>query len=199
LFATAISRIPSPLKSAVTIPTGFVPTPTVDDGVDGYTADISLGTIGIKITFDFPPPGAGLITAMEPTPTAAAKESGTEAVSFLELTNVVDSEAPFHVTREEGTNSAPSTVSVTPVAPGDMLTGDTISMNGTGLGAATAFVVVNVQDTSTTTKRRRHVFKRCAFAYRRAIGLFMNVPAFHSLFHIPTASTEARAGFAFLS
>jgi hypothetical protein len=50
--------------------------------------------------------------------------------------NDVVSEVPFRTTVEVATNPVPRTVSVTPVDPGVMLTGDTISTNGTGLFAA---------------------------------------------------------------
>jgi hypothetical protein len=68
-----------------------------------------------------------------PSPTAATKESGTLAVNFFELTNVVVSDIEFHFTTDVPTNPVPNTVSVTPVAPGFALTGATRSIYGTGL------------------------------------------------------------------
>src|SRR3984957_21118071 len=48
--------------------------------------------------------------------------------------NIVVSDIEFHFTTDVATNPVPSTVSVTPVAPGLALTGATRSIYGTGLG-----------------------------------------------------------------
>src|ERR1700733_13500154 len=85
-----------------------------------------------------PPPGVGLTTVIAPSPTAATKESGTLAVNSFELINAVVSDIEFHLTTDVATNPVPSTVSVTPVAPGLALTGATRSIYGTGLFEAEA-------------------------------------------------------------
>jgi len=93
---------------------------------------------------EVPPPSAGLTTVIAPSPTAATKESGTLAVNCVELTNVVVSDVEFHFTTDVGTNPVPSTVSVTPVAPGLALTGATKSIYGTGLFEAETLGAIKV-------------------------------------------------------
>jgi len=117
-----------------------------------------------KITPDLPPPGAGLATATDPRPIAATNASGTEPVSSVELTKVVLKEVPFQTIVEADTNPVPLTMSVTPVDPGFMLTGDTISTNGTGLLAALRFGVNNALIAITKTAKAKQRFKQGAIA-----------------------------------
>src|ERR1700738_4482425 len=106
----------------------------VELGVAGKFATGICEATGIYETFEVPPPGAGEVTVTVPSPTAATSASGTAAVNSRAFTNVVTSAAPFQCTVELDTNPAPRTVILTPVLPGVMLTGGTISTKGTDRG-----------------------------------------------------------------
>jgi len=168
LLATAMSEMPSPLKSAVSKPRGLVPTFTIEVGIEGNIVDTSAAATGTRITFDFPPPGPGLNTDTDPPPTAATNESGTEEVSSLELTKVVESDVLFQTIREVETNPVPFTVSVTAVDPGFMLIGDASSMNGTGLLAAQALGIEKAPNRIAAQEMSKHGFKHRAIILGRA-------------------------------
>jgi hypothetical protein len=82
----------------------------------------------------------------------------------VELTNVVLKDVPFQTIVEADTNPVPLTMSVTPVDPGIMLTGDTISTNGTGLLAAQRCGVNNALTAITETAKTKRRFKQGAIA-----------------------------------
>jgi hypothetical protein len=86
----------------------------------------------------------------------------------VELTNVVLKDVPFQTIVEADTNPVPLTMSVTPVDPGFMLTGDTISTNGTGLLAAQRCGVNNALTAITETAKTKRRFKHGAIAEGRA-------------------------------
>jgi hypothetical protein len=76
-------------------------------------------------------------------------------VSSVELTNVVLKDVPFQTIVEADTNPVPLTMSATPVDPGFMLTGETISTNGTGLlGPLTLGVKVELSAITATGRRK---------------------------------------------
>jgi hypothetical protein len=93
--------------------------------------------MGKNKTFDVPPPGAGLTTAMEAVLAEATSEAKIEAVSCEELTNAVVRETPFQVTKDPATNPVPFTVSVKPALPGATAVGNSGALiKGTGLDCA---------------------------------------------------------------
>jgi hypothetical protein len=143
----------------------MVPTFTEDVGDDGKLVVVSVAATGTKITLDFPPPGEGLATCTEPRPTAATNPLGTVAVSFVELKKVVVSVVPFQTTVDVDTNPVPLTVSTTPVDPGLMLTGETISINGTGLLAAQRFAAKTALSASTEIAPETRRFKKFAIDF----------------------------------
>jgi len=73
----------------------------------------------------------------------------------VELTNVVLKDVPFQTIVEADTNPVPLTMSATPVDPGFILTGDTISTNGTGLLAALTLGVKRELRAITAMGRRK--------------------------------------------
>jgi hypothetical protein len=131
-------------------------------GVERNEVDASGAATGTKITPDLPPPGAGLTTSTEPRPTAATNASGTEPVSSVELKNVVLKDVPFQTIVEADANPVPLTMSVTPVDSGFMLTGETISTNGTGLLGPLTLGVKGELNAITATGRRKPALKQRA-------------------------------------
>jgi hypothetical protein len=118
------------------MPFGVVPTLTALLAVDGNAVPLNVAATGMYSIFEVIPLEDGLTTVIEPRPTAATNASGTVAVNCLELTKVVVRAVPFQCTTEAGMKLAPRKVMVTPVLPGVMLTGEAISIKGTGFGAA---------------------------------------------------------------
>ena len=60
---------------------------------------LGIGLLIVKVrALEVPPPGVGLKTVIEAVPVAAMLAEGTVADKFVELTNVVASGAPFHMT-----------------------------------------------------------------------------------------------------
>jgi hypothetical protein len=94
----------------------------------------------------------------------------------VELTKVVLSEVPFQTIVEADTNPVPLTVSITPIEPGLMLTGDTISTKGTGLlAASTAGIKIELSAITAREKRARHFQQRAnARGYARGLDDTMN-------------------------
>src|SRR5262249_39656000 len=109
----AMSVLPSPSKSPV--------------ATSGYSLQVPLARIATrltgpftekKITFETPPPGAGLETVIDTVPMVATSEAGIDAVNCALLTNVVDRGLPFQFTTDVGANPAPLIVIVNPAEPG---------------------------------------------------------------------------------
>jgi hypothetical protein len=134
-------------------------------GDDGKLVVASAAATGTKITLDFPPPGAGVTTDTEPRPTAATNALGNAAVSFIELKKVVVSVVPFQTTLDVDTNPVPLTVSMTLVDPGFMLTGATMSTNGTGLLAAQRLAAKTALSAITETAPETRRFKKHAIDF----------------------------------
>ena len=82
---------------------------------------------------DVPPPGAALLTVMERFPGDATSLAGMDAVSWVELTNVVVRADPLTCTSDPLTKLLPLTVSVNPARPADTLAGEMLDMEGAGL------------------------------------------------------------------
>src|SRR6266850_1973300 len=91
--------------------------------------------------FDVPPPGAGLNTVTCAVPGLAMSESGIEALTCEDETNVVGRFEPFHRTIDPGMKLLPFTVSVNAGPPAVADVGLRLVVVGTGLVAA---VIVNV-------------------------------------------------------
>lgn len=62
--------------------------------------------------FEGPPPGAGLTTVMFWEPAAVRELAGTAAVMSSFVTNVVESELPFHCTNDDDKKFEPTTLRV---------------------------------------------------------------------------------------
>lgn len=82
---------------------------------------------------DVPPLGAGLTTVTCALPAVLMSVARTDAVSWILLTNVVASFAPFHSTEEVETKFDPLTVSVKLAPPARALLGESDVAFGTGL------------------------------------------------------------------
>src|SRR5450432_853066 len=123
------SSFPSPLKSPATAPQDpIAPALKVSLNVKAGTAV----TTGRNMRLDFPPPGAGVTTVIQPVPAAAVRVAGTAPVSFLLVTKVVVSCVELKNTCEVAVKFDPVTVSVNRAPPGVTATGPIASMNGTG-------------------------------------------------------------------
>jgi hypothetical protein len=75
------------------------------------TVATTLVTVKV-ITFEVPPPGAGLVTVTAGVPADAMLERGMTAVNCLELTKVVAGADPPKLTVEVATKFVPLIVSV---------------------------------------------------------------------------------------
>ena len=114
-FVTAMSGLPSLLKSAMATPRGFVPTLAAAPA----KAIVETGEATRKdCGFDNPPAGAGLLTVICPAPAVARSEARREALSCVVLTKVVVRLAPFHSTEAPLPNPAPLIVRLVAAAPG---------------------------------------------------------------------------------
>ena len=103
-------------ESEVTVGTGFV------------------AAVTLKFTeFDAPPPGVGFVTITAGVPTVATSTGRIEAVSCVELTNVVPRVTPPKLSVAPLTKPVPLIVNVNAVEPAAMLVGDKVVIVGTGL------------------------------------------------------------------
>ena len=84
--------------------------------------------------FDAPPPGVGFVTCIGAVPAVAMSVAGTEAVSCVELTNVVVRLLPFQLTTDPDTKLEPLTVRVKADPPAVALVGEIVLMAGVGFG-----------------------------------------------------------------
>lgn len=73
------------------------PSAIAEFGLSEAIAGIGLLIVKVR-ALEVPPPGVGLKTVIEAVPVAAMLAEGTVADKFVELTNVVASGAPFHIT-----------------------------------------------------------------------------------------------------
>jgi hypothetical protein len=78
---------------------------------------------GKKITFDVPPPGAGLVTVTEAVCAAATSAALMVAVNCELETKVVTRGLPSQFTVDPGTKPVPFTVTVKPPLPGATASG----------------------------------------------------------------------------
>jgi hypothetical protein len=83
---------------------------------------------------EVPPPGLGLVTAIGYVPAVARSAAASEAVSCEALTKVVARAVPPKVTVEAWTKPLPFTVTVWAGLPAAAWLGDTLLMDGAGLG-----------------------------------------------------------------
>src|SRR6266550_8328989 len=117
-FDTTKSSLPSPLKSPVTTEPGPAPK---SNGLLSTIEEVGIVT-SKKTTFEVSPPG--LTTFTEALPGLAMSEEKIFAVNRDLLTKVVPRALPFQFTTEPETNPVPSTVSVNPVPPGLIASGN---------------------------------------------------------------------------
>jgi len=140
VFTKVVARS-EPLKRTTEVPTKFEPltvimklgSPTLL--VVGTMPDV-VGTGFVTVRswlFDVPPAGVGLKTVIGKMPAAAISDAGIEAVTWVELTSVVDLFTPLNRTIELELKFVPLTVSVNPDAPANLLAGEMSVVVGTGL------------------------------------------------------------------
>jgi hypothetical protein len=119
----------SPLAPKFTIDPAMKPVP-VSVKVTGWPATPLVGLIEVSVGTGFgwlaivntkfvvvPPPGAGFVTVTFADPTVEMSDERIEAVSFVELTNVVAFAVPLKFTIEPDMKFVPLTVSVKPAPP----------------------------------------------------------------------------------
>lgn len=100
-------------------------------------SEVNAGTglLIVKVAvLDEPPPGAGLVTCTGAVPAVAISDAGTEAVSCVELTNVVVRLLPFQLATELDTKPEPFTVRVKAGPPAVELFGESVLIAGVGFG-----------------------------------------------------------------
>jgi hypothetical protein len=121
--------------------------------VSKVETDAVAWLIGKNKTFDVPPPGGGLTTAMEAVLTELTSEANMEADNCDELIKVVTRVLPFQVTADPATKPVPFTVSVKLALPGATVVGSGGALiNGTGLVCA-AERVETTRSASDTAER----------------------------------------------
>jgi hypothetical protein len=111
--------------------------PAVAEDGDSIVMDGAglLGALIVKLKFsDVPPPGAGLNTVTCAVPALAMSDAPMAACNCVPATYVVVRGNPFHLTTDPLMNPVPFTVSVNPTDPAVAEDGDSIVMDGAGLG-----------------------------------------------------------------
>ena len=83
--------------------------------------------------FDVPPPGVGFTTVRLNMPPVVRSLAGIEAVTCVELTNVVVRGEPLKFTIDVETKLVPFTVMVKAASPTFLLVGEMLVVVGTGL------------------------------------------------------------------
>ena len=83
--------------------------------------------------FDVPPPGVGFTTVMLNVPPVVRSLAGIEAVTCVELTNVVVRGEPLKFTTDVETKLVPFTVMVKAASPTFLLVGEMLLRVGVGL------------------------------------------------------------------
>jgi hypothetical protein len=82
---------------------------------------------------EVPPPGAGFVTVTESVAAVAASEAGRDAVSAVELTNVVGTDLALKLTTELALKFEPLTERVNAGLPAATLVGEMLFKRGSGL------------------------------------------------------------------
>jgi len=110
--------------------------------VDGGAVEVTPLLTTLKVTAaEAPPPGAGLLTAIDAVPSVAMLVPGTIAVMVWESTICTVSGAPFQITADSVIKLLPFTVSVTVASPARALLGVMTVMTGVGLSCASGAVL----------------------------------------------------------
>ena len=114
---------------------------TVKGVVIGIREVLVLLSIAIISGTDTPPDVPGVDTVMLPRPEALISDAITASVNWVELTNVVVLDVPFHNTVEPEVNPLPFTVKTIPVDPATITAGARLlSIGPPDTGAATVTV-----------------------------------------------------------
>lgn len=146
--------------------------------VDSTSAsEVIAVTTGRNIRLDFPPPGAGVTTVIQPVPAAAVRIAGTAAVSFRLETNVVVSCVELKKTWEVAVKFDPVTVNVNSAPPGATATGPIASIYGTGcVGRAAAGGGAAAMVSAIAVNRIPKLFQKvCNCAAWRILASFYSV------------------------
>ena len=92
---------------------------------------VGTGLLTVRVcAFDVPPPGAGFVTVIGNVPAEAISAALIEAVTWVELTNVVVRAEPLKFTTEFETKFVPFAVSVNAAAPAVTLVGEMLVVVG---------------------------------------------------------------------
>ena len=92
---------------------------------------VGTGLLTVRVcAFDVPPPGAGFVTVVGNVPAEAISAALIEAVTWVELTNVVVRAEPLKLTTEFETKFVPFTVSVNAATPAVTLVGEMLVVVG---------------------------------------------------------------------
>jgi hypothetical protein len=114
---------------------------TVKGVVIGIREVLALLSIAIVSGTDTPPDVPGVDTVMLARPEALISDAITASVNWVELTNVVALDVPFHKTVEPEVNPLPFTVKTIPVDPATITAGVRLLSTGAlDTGAATVTV-----------------------------------------------------------
>jgi hypothetical protein len=109
--------------------------------VIGIREVLALLSIAIISGTDRPPDVPGVDTVMLARPEALISDAVTASVNWVELTNVVVFDVPFHNTVEPEVNPLPFTVKTIPVDPATITAGvRLLSIGALDTGAATVSV-----------------------------------------------------------
>jgi hypothetical protein len=111
---------------------------TCDEQVPVIIANWALvkASFGLTVNvcaLDVPPPGAEFVTVIGKAPAFATSGAVIEAVTCVELTNVVVRAEPLKLTVEVETKFVPFTVSVNALSPAVFVVGEILVVVGTGL------------------------------------------------------------------
>jgi hypothetical protein len=118
---------------------------TVKGVVIGIREVLVLLSIAIVSGTDTPPDVPGVDTVMLARPEALISDAVTASVNWVELTNVVVLDVPFHNTVEPEVNPLPFTVKTIPVDPATTTAGvRLVSTGALDTGAATVTVTAAV-------------------------------------------------------
>ena len=128
-FPTAISRLPSPLKSPVARMVGFAP-PFTLFAVGAFVKELVIGN---NTGREVPPPGAGFTTVMLAVCAVAICEARIVAASARLLENFVVRAVPLKYTTEVEAKPIPVRFRVNALLPGATVTGFNCRIVGTAL------------------------------------------------------------------
>ena len=132
MFGAFVPASASQSPNAPEPPTNVIVTKPPGATLVVLTVSVGGGSIVKDKTFDVPPPGAGVCTAICVVPLDARSLVAIDARSCVALENVVGRAAPFHCTTDEATNPLPLTVSVSGPPPAAVWVGKSDEATGAG-------------------------------------------------------------------